>query len=126
MPQVPTCCCEGMDSGHCWGCADGTWFGWSGISYDQALADCNSAESVGGPGVNPYNKPVIDKIPYGTKPDIYNPKRRVKVRQNMSNFTNNRNSNVTWSGSQSNVGPQDRVFAGNYFSGREGCDCDCR
>jgi len=34
----------------------------------------------------------------------------------MSNFGAN-TASTTWSGSQSNVGPQDRIFAGNYASG---------
>ena len=37
-----------------------------------------------------------------------------------SNFVSGGNDNATWSGAKSNVGPQDRVFAGNYASGGRG------
>ena len=36
------------------------------------------------------------------------------------NFSGGGNQNAIWSGSQSNVGPQDRIFAGNYASGMQG------
>lgn len=38
---------------------------------------------------------------------------------NHSNFGAN-TASTTWSGAQTNVGPQDRVFAGNYASGEHG------
>ena len=37
-----------------------------------------------------------------------------------SNFVSGGNPNAIWSGAQTNVGPQDRIFAGNYASGRRG------
>ena len=37
-----------------------------------------------------------------------------------SNFVSGGNDNATWSGAQTNVGPQDRIYAGNYASGRKG------
>jgi len=120
MPQIPQCCCEGMDTGHCWGCADGTWFGYVG-DYDSALADCQDpGASTGGPigpgGAYPV-KPMLDKVPNRKpRPSISRPRRDKR------NFTNNGQSNAIWSGAQSNVGPRDRVFAGNYASGRK-CNC---
>ncbi len=39
------------------------------------------------------------------------------------NFSGGGSQNAIWSGSQSNVGPQDRIFAGNYASGMQD-DCD--
>jgi len=36
------------------------------------------------------------------------------------NFSGGGSQNAIWSGSQSNVGPQDRIFAGNYASGMQG------
>jgi hypothetical protein len=35
-----------------------------------------------------------------------------------SNFTRGGNQNAIWSGAQTNVGPQDRIYAGNYANGR--------
>lgn len=37
-----------------------------------------------------------------------------------SNFVSGGNTDAIWSGAQTNVGPQDRIFAGNYASGRRG------
>ncbi len=39
------------------------------------------------------------------------------MNMNHSNFGAN-TASTTWSGSQTNVGPQDRIFAGNYANGR--------
>ena len=37
---------------------------------------------------------------------------------NHSNFVRGGNPNAIWSGAQTNVGPQDRIYAGNYASGK--------
>ena len=112
MPQIPQCCCDnGSDTGHCWGCNDGTWFGYTN-GYDAALADCQANVQPGG-GAHPYMD--LGKVPNRQPQPSVSPVKRRRM-----NFTNNRNSNATWSGAQTNVGPQDRIYAGNYASGTRG------
>lgn len=121
----------------------------SGSVVNNYMCEQWHGASVGQPGPS-GTIPIVDKVPYDQRPIGVKPPRKVKRlkrrigrfsgysnmnhgHSNMnhsnfshSNFVSGGNDNATWSGSQSNVGPRDRVFAGNYASGRRGCDCDCR
>jgi len=125
----------------------------SGSVVTNYMCDQWHGASVGQPGPS-GTIPIVDKVPYSqndVKPPIgvkpLRKEKRLKRRRgrfsgysnmnhghsNMnhsnfahSNFVSRGNDNAIWSGSQSNAGPRDRVFAGNYASGRRGCDCDCR
>ena len=107
----------------CWDCApegSGNYFLWDDQNdMAGATADCNSAASVGGPiGLAPNQ--MLERVP--SRQPSGRPKGR-KVMQgtnrssNFVNFTRGGNQNTIWSGAQTNAGPQDRVYAGNYASG---------